>query len=78
VPIYEYRCEHCEDTFEVLTSFADRGRPQPCPACASGETSVQVSRFAAFGGGPAMDAAMAPVPSGGGCACGGACSCGGH
>ena len=76
MPIYEYGCESCSATFEVLTSFAERERAQSCPHCESRKTRVKVSSFAAVGlGGDEMGVAGS---TGGGCACGGSCSCGGH
>ncbi len=73
MPIYEYRCEDCRRSFEVLTAFADRERAQMCPSCESLNSRVQVSSFAAVGAG------LEPLPmaakGGGGC-CGGSCGCG--
>lgn len=76
MPIYEYGCEACSSSFEVLTAFAERERAQPCPHCESLKTRVKVSSFAAVGlAGGEVEMGGA---SGGGCACGGSCSCGGH
>jgi putative FmdB family regulatory protein len=76
MPIYEYRCESCADSFEVLTSFAERDRAQACPACSSTRTKVLVSTFATTGQADAMTADMDFSSAGGGC-CGGGCgSCG--
>jgi putative FmdB family regulatory protein len=76
MPIYEYRCESCSDTFEVLTSFAERDRGQACPSCSSARTRVQVSSFAFAGGASEALDFGEPKASGGGC-CGGGCgSCG--
>jgi putative FmdB family regulatory protein len=75
MPIYEYRCESCSGSFEVLTSFAERDRGQACPTCSSERTKVLVSTFATAGhadSGADLDFSSA----GGGC-CGGGCgSCG--
>jgi putative FmdB family regulatory protein len=74
MPLYEYRCQDCEGTFEVLTSFAERDRGQACPSCSSSQTRVLVSSFAMAGFGDA--GAPLEMSSGGGC-CGGGCgSCG--
>ena len=70
MPIYEYRCEGCAGTFEVLTSFAERDSAQPCPTCSSRHTRVQVSSFAFAGTG---DAGLEAADFGGGGCCGGAC-----
>jgi putative FmdB family regulatory protein len=76
MPIYEYRCEACERRFEVLTSFAERGRSQLCPSCESSRTRVLVSSFTAIGGESQFESTlpMAPSPRAGGC-CGGSCGC---
>jgi putative FmdB family regulatory protein len=67
VPIYEYRCQHCDRSFEVLTSFTERDGLQPCPTCESTQTRVQVSSFAAIGGpDPGGDVGPQMLPSGGG------------
>jgi putative FmdB family regulatory protein len=74
MPIYEYRCEGCAGTFEVLTSFAERDRRQPCPTCTSERTRVLVSSFAFAG---TAEASAEPADFGGGGCCGGGCgSCG--
>lgn len=76
MPIYEYRCESCAGSFEVLTSFAERDSGQACPACSSSRTRVLVSSFATGGHGEA-DLASADFSSAGGGCCGGGCgSCG--
>jgi len=35
MPIYEYRCTSCENTFEDFLKIAERKRPckKPCPKC---------------------------------------------
>lgn len=79
MPIYEYRCEACDRTFELLTSFAERDRAQPCPTCESTRTRVLVSSFASMGS-PAEFTSQLPVRDTGGGGCcgggGGACGCG--
>lgn len=72
MPIYEFRCEDCQSTFEVLTAYAERDRGQACPHCESPHTRVLVSSFAPIGAGET--AAAMPAASGG-CGCGGACAC---
>jgi putative FmdB family regulatory protein len=74
MPIYEYRCDGCSGTFEVLTSFAERDGVQQCPACSSERTRVLVSSFA-FAGASDSGGEMADFAAGG--CCGGGCgSCG--
>jgi putative FmdB family regulatory protein len=76
MPIYEYRCESCAGSFEVLTSFAERDRGQECPSCSSPRTRVLVSTFATAGNSESLAGDMDFGAAGGGC-CGGACGCGG-
>ena len=35
MPLYEYRCENCENEFEEMLHFSEREDPinQPCPSC---------------------------------------------
>jgi len=67
VPVYEYRCLDCDDTFEQRRAMADADRDVTCPG---GHARVKrlLSVFAAARPGGASE------PSGGGC-CGGACGC---
>jgi putative FmdB family regulatory protein len=41
-PLYDYRCESCEHTFERTLKIADMKKPEgePCPSCAE-EGTVQ-------------------------------------
>lgn len=40
MPFYDYRCESCEETFEVRLSMSEsgQGNPRVCPACGARET----------------------------------------
>jgi putative FmdB family regulatory protein len=40
MPIYEYKCNECEHTFDDYLNVSDRDKPlkEPCPEC--GENSV--------------------------------------
>lgn len=71
MPLYDFRCRTCGDTFEVRRSMADASDPAPCPA--GHRDTVKLMSLVAVGGRAAgTDAAPA---AGGGC-CGGACGCG--
>lgn len=78
MPLYDFRCRTCGETFEVRRSMADAAAPAPCPAGHADTVKlmplVAVGGRAAPGGGPS--AAPAPAPAGGGGCCGGACGCG--
>ena len=75
MPIYEYRCESCDNTFELRQKFSDAPASE-CPACGGPvEKLISQSGFSLKGGGWYGDgygttkAAPAPAcPSGGSCA----------
>ncbi|MBI2992122.1 MAG: zinc ribbon domain-containing protein [Deltaproteobacteria bacterium] len=69
MPIYEYRCRHCDNSFEELVLSSREAAA--CPSCASPEVERQLSVFSSPGDRPAESAA------GGGCGgCGpGGCDC---
>ena len=73
MPVYEYRCRTCGDTFERLRPRDDADAPADC-TCGAGDTVRLLSMVAptARGG---VDLGGAPAGGGGGC-CGGACGCG--
>ena len=41
MPLYEYNCESCEHSFELLSSVGDMNKPvkKPCPEC--GEKKIK-------------------------------------
>jgi putative FmdB family regulatory protein len=75
VPLYEYRCPICDDTFEARRTMAEASEPIDCPQGHAGSRRL-LSMLASVGGAAASAAApsSAPRPSGGGC-CGGMCGC---
>jgi len=70
VPIYEFSCLSCRQTFDVFGGYASRDERQVCPSCESTNTKVMFSTFAVVGTGEASSASTT-----GGCACGGSCAC---
>lgn len=77
MPLYEYQCTSCKNTFEVRQKFSDAPATE-CPAC-GGEVRKLISQsgFALKGGGWYGDgystankkpAAPTPCASGGSCA----------
>jgi putative FmdB family regulatory protein len=73
MPIYEYYCEDCENSFEALVR---PGRPEDaaCPQCHGGHLSREMSVFASARGG--LDSGgngFTPSGAGGGGCCGGGC-----
>lgn len=73
MPLYEYRCEACDQKFELLVRADTELK---CPACRGTQLERQLSVFAVGVQGPARAAQNAPTACG---ACGdprgpGACS----
>ncbi|MEI7617204.1 MAG: zinc ribbon domain-containing protein [Actinomycetota bacterium] len=73
MPLYEYRCRTCEDTFELRRAMAESSDPATCP---SGHlNSVRLlSVFASVGAAGSSPASASAAPSGGG-GCGSSCGC---
>ena len=42
MPLFEYRCKECGNTFEELV-WGDRDRPIPCPHCGNQATEKLIS-----------------------------------
>jgi putative FmdB family regulatory protein len=57
MPIFEYRCGHCDHQFEALV-FGNR-QPEACPACQSTALEKQLSTFATHVAGAAASRAAA-------------------
>lgn len=72
VPLYEYRCQSCSTTFELLRPMADRQLAAVCPSCESRTTMPMISRVALHASAPASVPGPAPRPAGG---CGSGCGC---
>ncbi len=74
MPLYEYRCGHCEKPFE---KYARTFQEEPeCPRCGAKDVTRLLSTFAVSTSGPA---AASPESSMGGCGVGppcGAAHCG--
>ncbi|HET6663288.1 MAG TPA: zinc ribbon domain-containing protein [Acidimicrobiales bacterium] len=70
MPLYDFRCRTCGDTFEVRRSMADADAPARCPE--GHPDTVKVLPLVAVGG----RASAAPASAGTGGCCGGACGCG--
>ena len=78
MPIYEYRCEDCESSFETLVRPGHDEDAQ-CPSCHGDHLNREMSVFAQHGGGDGASAAPITgggMPRGGGGCCGGSCGCG--
>jgi putative FmdB family regulatory protein len=49
MPIYEYECRKCGETFEALRPIGDTGRKLSCPSCGTRAPKKVFSVFAAGG-----------------------------
>ncbi len=73
MPLYEFKCRTCDDTFEVRRPMSEAGDPATCPQGHDGAVRL-LSVFASVGAtGGAPSPAPAARPAGHGC--GGACAC---
>jgi putative FmdB family regulatory protein len=68
MPLYEYRCSHCGQNFELLRKMGDADTGLECPKCQSSQVSRQLSTFAPHMGSPAGATAPCGAPAG---SCGG-------
>jgi putative FmdB family regulatory protein len=72
VPLYDFRCRTCGETFEVRRPMAEADAPATCPG--GHADTVKLLPLVAVGG--RAGSAPAPAPAAGGGCCGGACGCG--
>ena len=74
MPIYEYRCKQCDETFDKLRSFSQADAPVRCPHCEREGAERVISTFASFS--KARDGSSASIGGNGGCAScrGGSCA----
>jgi len=72
MPLYEFKCRECDDTFEVRRPMSEAGDPASCPQGHEGAVRL-LSVFASVGASGASAPAPAARPTGGGC--GGGCAC---
>lgn len=76
MPVYEYRCNDCRATFELLRGMGERELSALCPSCESRASMPLISQVATLPRSAATTSPMAAAPrSSGGC-CGGSCGCG--
>ncbi len=49
MPLYEYQCKSCGETFEKMMRWSESGHNPVCPNCQSEDTRKKVSSFASMG-----------------------------
>jgi putative FmdB family regulatory protein len=64
MPIYEYRCEECDEPFEVFVRSSSRQADPTCPKCGSQKVKKAVSLFGVGGTGRSNTSAASCAPSG--------------
>ncbi|NPV42185.1 MAG: zinc ribbon domain-containing protein [Anaerolineae bacterium] len=64
MPLYEYQCKNCNESFEKIVRFSEAEQLPPCPNCGSTDTRKKISAAAALGG-------SSSGSTGGGCGSGG-------
>lgn len=50
MPLYEYQCNSCGESFEKMVRFSDANQNPACPHCESKDTRKALSAFAVKGG----------------------------
>ena len=45
MPIYSYKCNNCEEEFDLLVSFSESAEKPRCPKCGSDDLKKQISLF---------------------------------
>jgi len=71
MPIYEYICDDCKNSFEKIV--INRQQDISCPKCSGKNAKIQLSVFSsAIAGGSTKSSSGS---SGGGSCCGGGCGC---
>jgi putative FmdB family regulatory protein len=67
VPLYDFRCRTCDETFEVRRSMAEADEPAPCP---SGHAdTLRLLPVVSLGGRADSPAAAPAGGCGAGCVC---------
>ena len=79
MPLYEYKCLDCSETFQLRRTFDKATAVAECPSCTSERTRKLLAEFMMLSGSGSMKSLDTASPSGdpmmgGGC-CGGACGC---
>jgi putative FmdB family regulatory protein len=69
MPIYEFHCDACDNSFEKMTTMSARDEKVECPSCGSKKTGRKLSVVAVGGAG-------AQTESSGGHTHSGMCGCG--
>ena len=61
MPLHEYQCRNCEESFEEIISFSDADKLPACPNCGRQETQKKISAGAVIGS--SSDGGYSSAPS---------------
>ena len=78
MPLYEYRCPHCELTFDLLRPFSKADALATCPKCLGEDTKRAISRIAFFSRNSDGSTSASSSSGCAGCASGACAGCGHH
>ncbi len=68
MPVYNYHCTQCKNSFEVRKRMADLDSQTRCPDCGSAQTERRIASIAIFAASSdGQRRALAGMPSCGGC-----------
>ncbi|MEO6156670.1 MAG: zinc ribbon domain-containing protein [Ilumatobacteraceae bacterium] len=74
MPLYEFRCRTCDETFEVRRPMSEAGLPATCPD--GHDDAVRLLSVFASVGASSNGSSSSPAPAPGmGGGCGSACGC---
>jgi len=60
MPIYEYQCPGCGQTFDKLMRFSEADQVPVCPHCGENETQKKITAGAMIGAGSSGGSAVPP------------------
>lgn len=78
MPIYEYRCQACEEKFSAQRAMKDADAPIHCPECGSDATQRALSTFFASSNSGPLKGAGSSSSACGSCSASSCATCGGH
>jgi putative FmdB family regulatory protein len=50
MPLYEYQCQNCGESFDKIVSFSEADKLPVCPECGAKETRKKITAGAFLGG----------------------------
>ncbi|MEI6724697.1 MAG: zinc ribbon domain-containing protein [Actinomycetes bacterium] len=64
MPVYEFTCDACGETFEIISSLADRDEKAVCPACGGREVKAVFSSVSLGGSRSSVNPGVFVRPNG--------------